>query len=116
MTMERRLSTKAFRRSLIGRPNAGLSVVAIDRDAANAPCCGRFRRRDAQYAVAEGCRDLVLIDVVQRYASFESAVIPLAEPTTLVFRVGFFLAGNRKHAIRDFEFDVLLVESRQFGR
>src|SRR5256885_8209113 len=50
------------------------SAVAIYRDAADVLRFGGFRRRYGQYAVPERGGDLVLVDVLQRYASFEAAI------------------------------------------
>src|SRR3954463_5960194 len=92
-----------------------LSAIAIDRDAADVLRFRGFRHGYGQDAVLERGRHFVLVDVLQRYAPFEPAIIPLAEPTCLVLRLRFFLAGDRNNAVRDFQADVLFVEARQFG-
>src|SRR4029078_13624353 len=90
------------------------SAIAIDRDAADILRFGGFRHGYGQDAVLERGRDFVLIDVLQRYAQFESAILPFTETSSLVFRFRFFLAGDRQNAICDVEAHVLLVEARQF--
>src|ERR1700730_265203 len=97
-------------------PSGGLSAIAVDRDAADIAFrfC-RLRHRDGQHAVLERGRGLFLLDVLQRYATFEAAVISLAETTVLVLRFRFLLARDRQNAVCDFEADVLFVESGQFG-
>src|SRR5690348_7543465 len=57
-----------------------VSAIAIDRDAADIFRFGGFRYSYSQDAVLERGRDFVLIDVLQRYAAFEAAIVPLAEP------------------------------------
>src|SRR5881227_3064681 len=92
-----------------------VSAVAIYRDAADVLCLGGFRRRYGQYAVLERGGYLVLLDVLQRYASFEAAIVPLAEATSLVFRLRFLLTCDRKNAVCDFQADVLFIEAGQLG-
>src|SRR3982074_523122 len=99
----------------IERPT-GVSAIAVYRYAADiAFRFGRFRHRDGQHAVLERGRGLVLLDVLQRYAAFEAAVVPLAEAAGLGLRFRVLLAGDRKNAVCDFEADVLFLESGQFG-
>src|ERR1700709_1951227 len=64
------------------------SAVSIDRDAADVGF--RFRRlrhRHCQHAVFEYSRGLRLLDILQRYAPFEPAIIPLTETASLVLRL-----------------------------
>src|ERR1700722_16275017 len=102
-------------RSLSERPNVEVSAIAVYRDTADVLRFSRFRHRNGQYAILEcGCR-FVLLDVLQRYAPFETAVVPFAETACLVFRFRFLLAGDRKNAVCDFQTDVFLIEPGQLG-
>src|SRR3981189_1348446 len=77
-----------------------VSTIAVDRDAADtAFSFGRFRHRDGQHAVLERGRGLVLVDVLQRYAPFEAAVVPLAEAAGPVLPFLFLFAPETKNAI-----------------
>jgi hypothetical protein len=63
-----------------------VSAVPANRDAASVLRFGRFRHRYGEDTVFERGRNLILIDVIQRYSPFEAAVVPLAEATVFVFR------------------------------
>jgi hypothetical protein len=62
-----------------------VSAVTIDRDAADILRFGQFRHGYGQHAIFERGGDLVLVDVFERYAPFEAAVVPFAEAPGLVF-------------------------------
>src|ERR1700730_4922566 len=87
-----------------------LSAIAIDRDAADVLRFRGFWHGYGQDDVLKRARHFVLIDVLQRYAPFEPAIVPLTETTCLVFRFRFFLSGDRKNTVRDCQADVLVVE------
>lgn len=51
--------------------------------------------------------DLVLVDVIDRNAPHETAIVTLAEETLLVFRFALLLAADRQHAVCKLDVDVL---------
>src|SRR4051812_38073604 len=74
-------------------PGHLLSSVAIDRDAANVFVrLGGLRHCDAQHAIPERGRGVVLLDIIQWYSAFKAAVVALAETASLVFRLRSLLA------------------------
>lgn len=77
----------------------------------------RLRQGNRQHAVPEGCGRVVTVDALgQSDTAFKAAVAALGIATILVFDLGALLATKRQRPVFDGDFDVLLVEARQFGR
>src|SRR5882757_5299452 len=77
---------------------------------------GRLRQGHGQHAALERGIDIVRLDIVDRDAPLEPAIVALAEEPILVLRLGPFLAFDDEDAVREFDADIFLLKAGQFRR
>src|SRR5579871_4778987 len=95
----------------------GRSIPAVDVDASNLRFgFVRLRHGNSQDTLGEGSRYLVLLDVFERDAPFEAAVVSFADSAVLVLGLRLLFAGDRQHSVGKFEANVFFVQAGQFGR
>src|SRR6202051_2968021 len=94
-----------------------LALVAVDRDTLHLlPGLGRLRQGHGQHTALERGIDFVCLDIVDRDAPLEPAIVALAEEPVLVLSLGPFLALDGENAIREFDADVFLLKAGQLRR
>src|SRR6266478_7417128 len=94
-----------------------LALVAVDRDTLHLLLRpGRLRQGHGQHAALERGIDFVCLDIVDRDAPLEPAIVALAEEPVLVLGLGPFLALDGENAIREFDADVFLLKAGQLRR
>src|SRR3984893_17643801 len=69
-----------------------------------------------QHTALERGIDFVCLDIVDRDAPLEPAIVALAEEPVLVLSLGPFLALDGENAIREFDADVFLLKAGQLRR
>src|ERR1700676_1382022 len=94
-----------------------LALVAVDRDTLHLLLgLGRLRQGHGQHTALERGIDFVCLDIVDRDAPLEPAIVALAEEPVLVLSLGPFLALDGENAIREFDADVFLLKAGQLRR
>src|ERR1700686_3432214 len=94
-----------------------LALVAVDRDTLHLLLgLGRLRQGHGQHTALERGIDFVYLDIVDRDAPLEPAIVALAEEPVLVLSLGPFLALDGENAIREFDADVFLLKAGQLRR
>src|SRR5260370_19093860 len=93
------------------------ALLAVDRDTLHLLLrLGRSWQGYGQHPALERGIDLVRLDIVDRDAPLEPAIVALAEEPVLVLGLGPFLPFDGENAIREFDADVFLLKARQFRR
>src|ERR1700681_4974598 len=94
-----------------------LALLAVDRDTLHLLLRpGRLRQGHAQHTALERGIDFVCLDILDRDAPLEPAIVALAEEPVLVLSLGPFLAFDDEDAVREFDADVLLLKAGQLRR
>src|ERR1700704_6274703 len=99
------------------RSSRPCTLLAVDRDTLHLLLRpGRLRQGHGQHAALERGINIVRLDIVDRDAPLESAIVALAEEPILVLRLGPFLAFDDEDAVREFDADIFLLKAGQFRR
>src|SRR6202011_1780389 len=94
-----------------------LALLAVDRDTLHLLLRpGRLRQGHGQHAALERGIDIVRLDIVDRDAPLEPAIVALADEPVLVLSLGPFLAFDDENAVREFDADIFLLKAGQFRR
>src|SRR5258705_5003223 len=108
---------KAERKPRGSRPDLTLALLAVDRDTLHLLLrLGRLRQGHGQHSALERGIDIVRLDIVDRDAPFEPAIVALADEPVLVLSLGPFLAFDDEDAVREFDADIFLLKAGQFRR
>src|ERR1700681_2024432 len=94
-----------------------LALVAVDRDTLHVLLgLGRLRQGHGQHTALERGIDFVCLNIVDRDAPLEPAIVALAEEPILVLSLGPFLALDDENAVREFNTDIFILKAGQFRR